>query len=78
MEPVPFPWDKLKDKPLIYASLGTLVNGLDDLYKRILKAVQPVQDVQVVLSVGHNVDPKNLDPIPSNTTVVRSLPKLNC
>jgi zeaxanthin glucosyltransferase len=23
-EPVPFPWDKVTDKPLIYASLGTL------------------------------------------------------
>jgi UDP:flavonoid glycosyltransferase YjiC (YdhE family) len=26
-EPVPFPWDTLTAKPLIYASLGTLVNG---------------------------------------------------
>jgi UDP:flavonoid glycosyltransferase YjiC (YdhE family) len=27
-EPVPFPWDKFTGKPLIYASMGTLVNGL--------------------------------------------------
>jgi UDP:flavonoid glycosyltransferase YjiC (YdhE family) len=33
-----------------------------ELYKRILEAVQPLQDVQVVLSVGHNVDPENLAP----------------
>jgi hypothetical protein len=26
-EPVPFPWEKLTRKPLIYASMGTLVNG---------------------------------------------------
>ena len=75
-EPVPFPWKKLTDKPLIYASLGTLVNGLDDLYKHILEAVQPLQDVQVVLSVGHNVDPENLGPVPSNTIVVRSAPQI--
>ncbi|HYZ74667.1 MAG TPA: nucleotide disphospho-sugar-binding domain-containing protein [Chthoniobacterales bacterium] len=71
-EPVPFPWEKLTGKPLIYASLGTLVNGLDNLYKHILQAVQPLQDVQVVLSVGHNFDPENLGPVPSNTLVVRS------
>jgi MGT family glycosyltransferase len=75
-EPVPFPWDKLTDKPLIYASLGTLVNGLDDVYKRILEAVKPLEDVQVVLSVGKNIDPENLGPIPSNTVVVRSAPQI--
>jgi len=75
-EPVPFPWEKLTNKPLIYASLGTLVNGLDDVYKHILEAVQPLEDVQVVLSVGKNIDPENLGPIPSNTIVVRSAPQI--
>ena len=71
-EPVRFPWDKLTGKPLIYASLGTLVNGLDDVYKHILRAVGPLGDVQVVLSVGKNINPENLGRIPSNTIVVRS------
>jgi zeaxanthin glucosyltransferase len=71
-----FPWEQLADKPLIYASLGTLVNGLDDLYKLILKAVEPLEDVQVVLSVGKNICPGNLGPIPSNTIVVRSAPQI--
>ena len=75
-EPVLFPWDKLTDKPLIYASLGTLVNGLDVLYKHILEAVEPLEDVQVVLSVGKNINPENLGPIPSNTIVVRSAPQI--
>jgi hypothetical protein len=75
-EPVPFQWDKLTDKPLIYASLGSLVNGLDDVYKHILEAVEPLEDVQVVLSIGHNIDPENLGPIPSNTIVVRSAPQI--
>jgi zeaxanthin glucosyltransferase len=52
-EPVLFTWDRLTDKPLIYASLGTPVNGLDVLYKHILEAVEPLEDVQVVLSVGN-------------------------
>jgi zeaxanthin glucosyltransferase len=75
-EPVPFPWDKLTDKPLIYASLGTLVNGLHDVYKHILEAVEPLENVQVVLSVGRNISPDNLSPIPSNTIVVRSAPQI--
>ena len=74
--PVLFPWEQLTGKPLIYASLETLVNGLEDVYKDILKAVEPLEDVQVVLSVGKNITPENLGRIPSNTIVVRSAPQL--
>jgi MGT family glycosyltransferase len=52
------------------------VNGLYDIYKHILEAVQPLQDVQVVLSIGKNINPENLGPIPSNTIVVRSAPQI--
>src|SRR6266403_1409827 len=75
-EPVLFPWDKLTDEPLIYASLGTLVNGRYDVYKHILEAVEPLEDVQVVLSVGKNISPENLGPLPSNTIVVRFAPQI--
>jgi zeaxanthin glucosyltransferase len=75
-ETVPFPWEQLTGKPVIYASLGTLVNGLEDVYKHILKAVEPLEDVQVVLSVGKNISPENLGRIPSNTIVVRSAPQI--
>jgi MGT family glycosyltransferase len=75
-EPVLFPWNKLADKPLIYASLGTLVNGQYDVYKHILEAVELLEDVQVVLSVGKNINPENLGPIPSNTVVGRSAPQI--
>jgi zeaxanthin glucosyltransferase len=74
--PVPFAWDRLNGKPLIYASLGTLVNGLEQVYTTILKAVAPLSDAQVVLSVGRNVDINDLGTIPSNTIVVPSAPQL--
>jgi MGT family glycosyltransferase len=74
--PIDFPWEKLNGKPLIYASLGTLVNGLEDVYRAILKSVGPLSDFQVVLSVGHNIDLANLGAIPSNTIVVRSAPQI--
>jgi zeaxanthin glucosyltransferase len=73
---IPFPWEKLNDKPLIYASLGTLVNGLEHIYKTILNVVGQVPEVQVVLSVGTNVNPDDLGPIPANTIVVQAAPQL--
>jgi UDP:flavonoid glycosyltransferase YjiC (YdhE family) len=75
-EPAPFPWDELTGKPLIYASLGSLVNGLDHVYKHILGAVGALKNVQVVLSVGKNIDPENLGRIPSSTIAVRSAPQI--
>ena len=75
-EPVPFPWEKLTGQPLIYASLGTLVNGLTNVYDKILEAVGEFPDMQLVLSVGKNVNPDDLGPIPSNTIVVRVAPQL--
>jgi zeaxanthin glucosyltransferase len=74
-EPVPFPWEKLTGEPLIYASLGTLVNGLDKVYRTILEAVSQFPETQLVLSVGRNLDPSDLAPIPPNAIVVRCAPQ---
>ena len=75
-EPVSFPWEKLTGKPLIYASMGTLVNGLNNVYGTILEAVSEFPEMQVVLSVGRNFNPGDLRPIPSNTIVVRIAPQI--
>jgi zeaxanthin glucosyltransferase len=75
-EPIPFSWEKLTNKPLIYASLGTLVNGLNNVYRTILEAVSEFPEMQVVLSIGKNLDPEYLGPIPPNTIVVRSAPQI--
>jgi zeaxanthin glucosyltransferase len=74
-EPVPFPWEKLTGEPLIYASMGTLVNGLKNVYGSILEAVSRFRGMQAVLSVGKNVNPGGLGPIPSNTIVVAIAPQ---
>jgi len=75
-EPVPFPWEQLTAKPLIYAALGTLVNGLNNVYGTILEAVSEFPAMQVVLSVGKHIDPGDLGPIAANTIVVRSAPQI--
>jgi zeaxanthin glucosyltransferase len=75
-EKVPFPWDKLTCEPLVFASMGTLVNGLEFVYRTILDAVRDLSGIQVVLSVGLNIDLDDLGPIPSNTLVVSSAPQI--
>jgi zeaxanthin glucosyltransferase len=75
-EPVPFPWEKLTGKPLIYASMGTLVNGMKSVYATILEAVGEFPETQVVLSIDKNFNPDDLGPIPSNTIVVRTAPQM--
>jgi MGT family glycosyltransferase len=75
-EPVPFSWEKLTGKPLIYASMGTLVNGLKSVYRTILDAVSEFPDMQVVLSIGRNVHPNDLGAISANTIVVPGAPQI--
>ena len=74
---ISFPWTKLNGKPLIYASLGTLVNGLEQVYKTILDAVERLPTVQVVLSIGKNIDLDSLGPIPQNTIIVSRAPQID-
>jgi zeaxanthin glucosyltransferase len=75
-QPVPFAWEKLDGRPLIYASLGTLVNGQDSIHKAILGAAGRLPEVQVVFSVGQNASIDTLGPIPSNTIVVPAAPQI--
>jgi UDP:flavonoid glycosyltransferase YjiC (YdhE family) len=48
---VPFPWERLDGRPLVYASLGTLQNRLADMFATIAEAVAPLA-VQLVISLG--------------------------
>ena len=75
-EPVPFAWEKLEGRPLIYASLGTVVNGQNPIHKAILGAAGGLPEVQVVFSVGKYASLDDLGPIPSNTIVVPAAPQI--
>jgi MGT family glycosyltransferase len=75
-EPIAFPWQKLTGNPLVYVSMGTLVNGLERVYKTILQATGQLSGIQVVLSVGENIKLDELATIPSNTIVVRRAPQI--
>jgi len=71
---VPFPWEQLNGKPLIYASLGTLQNRLADVFRAIVAGCAEL-DVQVVVSLGRN-DAVWDGPTPANAIVVPFAPQL--
>jgi UDP:flavonoid glycosyltransferase YjiC (YdhE family) len=73
--PIDFPWDRLDDRPLIYASLGTLQNFSDTIFKTIAEACAGL-DAQLVLSLGGGLDPLRLSALPGNPIVVRYAPQL--
>jgi zeaxanthin glucosyltransferase len=75
-ERVAFPWEKLTGEPLIYASMGTLVNGITDVFRMILKAVAALPGRQLVLSIGSNIQMDDLGPIPANAIVVPKAPQI--
>ncbi|NES75855.1 MULTISPECIES: glycosyltransferase [Okeania] len=74
-EPVPFPWDKLTGKPLIYASLGSLVNRFIDVFDKIAAACDGL-DAQLVMSLGGSATPESLPNLPGNPLVVKYAPQL--
>lgn len=48
---IPFPWDWLDGRPLIYASCGTLQNRLEHVFRAIIEACTPL-DAQTVIALG--------------------------
>ena len=75
-KPVPFAWEKLTGAPLIYASLGTLVNGLEHIHRTIIDVARKLSEMQMVFSTGGNVRPGDLGPMPANVLAVQSAPQL--
>ena len=73
---VDFPWDRLDGRRLIYASLGTLQNGSEAIFKTIGEACAGL-DAQLVLSMGGGLDPARLGTLAGDPLVVRFAPQLD-
>jgi MGT family glycosyltransferase len=74
---VEFPWERLTGEPLIYASMGTVQNGLVDVFRTIAAAVARHKGLQLVLSIGDQLEPKEIGPVPSNAIIVKRAPQLD-
>jgi len=75
-EKMDFPWERLTGEPLIYASMGTILNGRLDVFRTIVAALANHEGLQLVLSVGDQVDPEQIAPAPSNAIIVKQAPQL--
>ncbi|MBU3189643.1 glycosyl transferase [Clostridium bowmanii] len=69
------PLNKLKEK-VIYISLGTLFNKSLNFFQICLKAFSDV-DMSIIMSIGKNVNIKDLGTIPDNFLVYQVVPQLD-
>jgi MGT family glycosyltransferase len=72
---VDFPFENLNDKPLIYASMGTLQNRLKYVFSYIAEACNGL-DAQLVISLGGALEPEAIGNLPGNPLVVKYAPQL--
>jgi zeaxanthin glucosyltransferase len=75
-ENLDFPWERLTGEPLVYASMGTILNGRLDVFRTIVAALANHRGLQLVLSVGDQVDPEQIGRVPNNAVIVKRAPQL--
>jgi zeaxanthin glucosyltransferase len=71
---IPFPYEKLDGRPLIYGSIGTLQEEQSDMFRVMAEACATL-DAQLVLSLGHPESQKSRE-LPGNPLVVNYAPQL--
>lgn len=71
---IAFPWEKLNGKPVIYASLGTVVNYRPSIFYEIADACKDI-DMQLVISLGTPIIPEGLENLPGDPLLVPYAPQ---
>jgi MGT family glycosyltransferase len=74
-EKIEFPFEQLENQSVIYISHGTVYNDRPQFFNLCFAAFADTP-WKVVVSIGRNVDPEKLDPIPSNFIVRPYVPQL--
>ncbi len=72
---VPFPWERLDGRPLVYASLGTLQNGKERIFRCFAEACVGLP-VQLVITHGGGLDERAVAALPGQPLVVSYAPQL--
>ena len=60
--------EKKKDRPLIYISMGTVINDRSDFYSKCIDALKNL-NVDVIISCGNAINLKELGALPDNIQV---------
>jgi zeaxanthin glucosyltransferase len=74
--PITFPWEKLDGRRLVYASLGTLQNGKEQVFRCFAEACLGL-DVQLLITHGGGLGEEVASSLPGNPIVVRYAPQLD-
>ena len=69
-----FPWERLDGRPLVYASLGTLQNSREPVFRCFADACRDL-DVQLVISHGGGLTDAQASDLPGSPLVVRYAPQ---
>lgn len=64
---------KAKERPLVYISLGTVINDRPDFYAKCIKALGDL-DLDVIISCGNTVQQEALGSLPDN---IRMVPRVD-
>ena len=59
--------DKKKERPLVYISMGTIINERPDFYKKCIEALKDI-NVDVIISCGKSLDIAKLGKLPDNVS----------
>lgn len=70
-----FPFERMRCRPRVYISLGTIFNSRPEFYRLCFDAFGD-QDREVILSLGHQIDPASLVPVPANFITAPHVPQL--
>lgn len=68
--------DKNKARPLVYISMGTVINDRPDFYRKCIKALNS-QDLDVIISCGNAVNREGLGELPENAQVFSYVDQLD-
>lgn len=74
---VPFDWDALDGRPIVYASLGSVFNGLPTLWRAIVGAASLLPTVQFICPLGDVTSRDALGDIPPAVVTVPFAPQLS-
>lgn len=67
---------KAKERPLVYISLGTVINDRPDFYGNCIAAFKDMA-VDVIISLGNTLDPGQLGDLPDNIAVYPRVDQLD-
>lgn len=62
-------------QPIVYVSLGTVINDRPDFYSKCIEALAG-ENVELIISCGNIMDPKHLGPLPENVKVFQTVNQL--